>query len=329
MSFAHVVGHSRPLAILRRALASARVAHAYLFAGPDGVGKATVAREFSKALLCGVLAEDSCDQCNACRKVSDRNHPDAVTIEPEGTQIVVGQVREMQRSMVYRPLEGRWRAFILDQAHDLNPQAANALLKALEEPPDGNVLILVARSTASLLPTLVSRCQVVHFSPLSISEVARYLQERGGWDVEAAQRAAVHSQGSIGKALSLKEDPLPGLAAEVAGFLGEVAGLRSAQILERADAWAGGRKEVLLRLEFLQGVFRDLVFLRLGREDVDRQELKEPLRAMAALWSLSQLVRGWEGVNAAIRGVERNWNPHLVMEELLFGMWEMKGGERT
>jgi DNA polymerase III subunit delta' len=328
MSLARIMGHERPLTILRRALGSGRVAHAYLFSGPDGVGKATVAGEFAKALLCGASDRDSCDQCEVCAKVSSGNHPDVVRIEPEKDQIVVGQVREMQRIMAFRPLEGAWRVIIVDPAHDLNPQAANALLKALEEPPCGNVLILVARSTASLLPTVVSRCQVVHFSPLPAAEVSRFLVERKGWDGEKARRAVLRAQGSIGKAMTFQDEAAEDIEPELIELLKGLEQQSGPQILELAHSWAGGRKDALARLGALQGILRDLIFMRVGRGDVENEKYREPLRAVASQWDLPGLLGGWEKVNEAIEGVERNWNPQLVVEELLLAMGDLKGGER-
>jgi DNA polymerase-3 subunit delta' len=327
MALSQIIGHTRPLAMLRRALGTGRIAHAYLFAGPDGIGKATVARGFAKALLCHAGEEDACQACDACRKVAHGNHPDLVLLAPQEAQIVIGQVREIQRQMIHRPLEGPWRVVIVDQAHDLNLQAANALLKILEEPPEGNVVVLIARSVFALLATIVSRCQVVHFSPLGEAEVARYLGEREGLAPEEGSRVASQSQGSIQRALELRECPVQQEGEALVGFLEALGGMRGSELLGRARQWAGERQEVILRLEFLQRIFRDMVLLHLGSRAVQQRDSQGPLARMASAWSIQDLLQGWEATVEALRGLERNWNPQLVLDHLFLQLHELNPKE--
>jgi DNA polymerase-3 subunit delta' len=325
MAFSEVVGHVRPLSILRRALKTERVAHAYLFAGPDGLGKALVAWNFAKALLCHADAEDACEACEACRKVNHGNHPDVVGVEAVRTQISIEQIRDIQRLMIHHPLEGPWRIIIVDRAHDLTLQAANALLKVLEEPPEGNVTILIARSTTSLIPTIVSRCQTLHFEPLTPSEVARYLQEEEGWEIAGARQVSTQAQGNIRRALDLKDKPLREHELALVRFLGNLKDLSVSQVLECAQEWVdGGRHEARLRLECLQGILRDLVLLRLDCGGLDHQDLESRLLEVARKWSLHDLLMGWDWVCEGLQGIERNYNARLLMDHLLFRLHSLK-----
>jgi DNA polymerase-3 subunit delta' len=329
MSFSEIVGHARSLGILRRILQSGCVAHAYLFEGPDGVGKATVARIFAGALHCLAGGDGPCGTCGPCRKVDRGVHPDMVWMEAQGAQILIGQIRGLQKQMAYRPLEGTWRTVVIDGAHDLNPQASNALLKILEEPPDGNVLILVARAAGALLPTIVSRCQVVHFSPLSPRQIARFLQGRRGWPEEQAREVSLRALGSIGRALEMAQDSVGDWEAAWLRVMGAMDEMSTARLLSCAKEWSGGREDAMGRLGALLGLIRDLVLLAVGHEGIDRAGHGEVLRPLAQGWGLDALLRGWEKASLALRGMEGNWNPQLVMEELLLEMRRMRVGERS
>ncbi|MGQ9654476.1 MAG: DNA polymerase III subunit delta' [Thermodesulfobacteriota bacterium] len=320
MALSDVVGHARPVKILMQTLASGRVAHAYMFAGPDGVGKATLAFNFAKALQCQGRGVDACDSCVACAKVSRGNHPDVLLVEPQGSQIRIDQIRDLQRRMVYRPLVGSRRCVIMDRAHDMNLQAANALLKVLEEPPEGNVMILITRSTSVLPPTIVSRCQVIQFSPLSPEEVARCLQDRHGWGREEALRVGSRSNGSVKTAMELRGLPLVAQDEEILDFLSGLETLSIAAVLDASRDWATGREAVRSRLESLLGIFRDLVCLHLGRAEVHRRELKDRMGSVASRWGLGELLDGWRAAAEALNGIERNWNHRLVMDGLLLTM---------
>ncbi len=320
MALSDVVGHARPVKTLIQALESGRVAHAYMFVGPDGVGKATLAVNFAKALQCRGGGTDACDSCGSCEKVSRGSHPDVFFVEPEGAQIRIEQIRDLQQRMVYRPLEGSRRCVILDRAHDMTLQAANALLKVLEEPPEGNVMILIARSTSVLPPTIVSRCQVIRFSPLSAMEVARCLQDRHGWDREEAVRVGSRSKGSVKVAMDLRGLPLVADEEEVLGFLSGLETMSSAAVLDTSKDWARDREAARSKLELLMGLLRDLVCLHLGSPAVERKELQDRMAPVAYGWGLEELLKGWMGTAEALDGIERNRNPNLVMDGLLLSM---------
>lgn len=188
--FEGIIGNAEVLRLLQRSLAVGEVSHAYLFYGPPGVGKRTVARKFGAALVSGgdERAED-----RARRGL----HPDLQEIEPEGIFTTIGQVREVVRQAASRPFEGARRVFIL-QADTLNVQAANALLKTLEEPEGRAVFLLLAASREGVLPTIVSRARTVRFNPVPVAEVAEFLREQGDNNPELA---AALGRGNVGLSL--------------------------------------------------------------------------------------------------------------------------------
>ena len=154
-----IIGHQQIVEQLQHTVASDRIAGAYLFVGPTGVGKETVARYFAQLIFCqeGTHPPTVCGTCLACRKVASGNHPDLQFIRPDGSELKIGQIRELQKQIIYEPLEANRKVYILTDVDRMNNYAENALLKTLEEPPASSVLILLTSNIRVLLPTTRSR----------------------------------------------------------------------------------------------------------------------------------------------------------------------------
>jgi len=158
-----VVGHEWAVELLKRSLTNGRVAHAYLLTGPPQIGKTTLALNFAQALNCQ-NPEGPCGECLSCRKIAHGTHPDVRVIEGQGGTIKIDQIRALQRQAALSCTEGRWKVFILRQMERATTEAANCLLKTLEEPPAHVILVLTASEADALPPTIVSRCQVLNWS---------------------------------------------------------------------------------------------------------------------------------------------------------------------
>src|SRR5262245_1009754 len=161
MSFAKLIGNERNKETLRRLLKNGRINSTLIFAGPDGVGKRRFALAFAKAVNCqkasaGAFATDGCEECSACRRIDSGNYGDVTVIGPDGQFIKIGQTREMAKEVYFRPREGRQRIFIIDEADRLREEAANSVLKTLEEPPPTSTIILLTARPDALLLTVRS-----------------------------------------------------------------------------------------------------------------------------------------------------------------------------
>ncbi len=207
MSFKEIWGQEKALNFLKRAFQSKRLAHAYLFVGPEGVGKKLTAFNLAKALNCLTppTPGDCCDQCPSCQKINAATHPDLVFIEPAGEVIKIGQLRDLQERLRFRPWEGRARICLLETAENMTAEAANAFLKTLEEPPADTYFFLITSRPHLLLPTIISRCQWVKFLSLTKDVITRILIEKHSLTQDKAIFLASLGEGSASHALSLNQ----------------------------------------------------------------------------------------------------------------------------
>ncbi|HHB89731.1 MAG TPA: DNA polymerase III subunit delta' [Anaerolineae bacterium] len=206
-----VYGHVWAQELLRRAVQQGATRHAYLFAGPEHIGKMTLARAFAQALTCehptGQEGVGACGRCRSCRLTAEGMHPDHRIFAPEGSQLRIDQIREVVREAALSPVEGRYKVFIITEFERANVNAANALLKTLEEPSASTRIILISHQPSGLLDTIISRCQLLRLRPLPEREIVSALQEQHGLSELDALRLARLSNGRIGRALALAETP--------------------------------------------------------------------------------------------------------------------------
>lgn len=210
MTFKDIIGHNKTIDYLKKAIKKNELASAYLFWGSESIGKKAAAIAFARAVNClSIDNADACGNCLSCSKIEKGIHPDVRIIAPEGETtegkkskvIKIEQIRAIQNEMAYPPFEGKKRVFIIDNAERMNTEAANSLLKTLEEPARNSIIILVTSRPSYLLHTIISRCQGIRFSSLSAETVKRVLIENGRGEDDAGLIAAI-TQGKIGSALN-------------------------------------------------------------------------------------------------------------------------------
>src|SRR5262245_7592648 len=213
MSWSQILGHADRIESFRQIVARNRLAHAYLFVGPPGVGKRRFAQELAKALLCEApraSSLDACDKCAACLLVDAGTHPDlfAVSRPEEKNEMPIDVMKELCRGFSLKSARGHGKIGILDDADDLNDESANCFLKTLEEPPPGSVFILIGTSSDRQLATIKSRCHLVRFAPLTDDQVRAILQKQGIADEAMLGRLVRLAGGSPGQALALADESL-------------------------------------------------------------------------------------------------------------------------
>lgn len=316
-----VVGHEWAVALLERSLANGRMAHAYLLLGLPQIGKTTLALNFAQALNC-LSEEKPCGQCRSCLKIAHGNHPDVRVIKAANGTIKIEQVRDMQREVALSPHEGHWKVYIIRQMERATPEAANCLLKTLEEPPPQVILILTASDSDQLLPTIISRCQVLNLRPPSVPLIQKALQERWGVDPERAGLLARLSGGRLGWAVRASQDET--ILRQRERRLDEMVELMGQGRVERwryAQRLSQSPDDLPEVLDLWLSWWRDLLLIKGGSStEVTNVDREATLRAQAQGYSLTQ-VRDFIGaLRAAAWQLEHNANTRLALEVLMLSL---------
>ena len=333
MPLRDIEGQDRALEALRRALVGQRLHHAYLFAGPEGVGKGLAAQGLAEALLCERPLEDgdACGVCGACRRTAQRQHPDLHVVErrkkgktdERERQIKIDQVRELQRSLGFKSFEGGRRVVLIFEPEKMNPATANALLKTLEEPGPDTHFVLVSAEAHRLLPTVISRCQRVRFRPLDRALVARRLAELTALDPDAAHLLAGLAEGSIGKGMTLQGSALLEQREAIISRIDDPDGARRVpQLLDYAEGLARPDRRAGLPLVFhlLRTWYRDVLLVHEGFGDdaLVHRDLAERLRQRAPALPGPAVLERLTLLNATEAAIfDRNANARLSMESLV------------
>lgn len=334
-----VIGHSKAVELLKRSLEIGRLAHAYLFVGPPNVGKTALAINLAQALNCE-QQEPPCNQCSSCRRIATGNHADVQIIGrlPDSSSglkkdISIMQIRELQQAAALQPYEGRHRVFIIDGAEHLNEESANCLLKTLEEPPSGVLIVLLTVDDSRLLPTIVSRCHRIELFPLQAPLIEQALIEH--WQV-APEKARVTSKlchGGIGWAISASlDDKLP---QDRSLRLAELKNLAFASLEQRfsfaarlAAQFTRSRDSVEETLRLWLEWWRDLLLIKGGCPklitNVDQEEM---LQEQSEHYSLTAIRGSIQAILVALEQLEQNANPRLVLEVLMLSIPRKGEGE--
>ena len=318
LSFDKIVGHERPIQVLQTALSTGRVPHAYLFAGAQGIGKRTCALAFAAALNCETGAESACGKCQSCRKILGGNHPDLIVVEPTGQFIKIDQVRQVSKLARSSPYEGRYRVIVFDGADALNPSAANALLKTLEEPGKNMVLVLVTANPEQLLPTVLSRCQRINFNPLSPEQIETVILEQIESDPQQARLLARLSEGSLGWVLRADLETVVDRRRDLLSNLIDLDGNDEAALAAFADQMLEGDADPDTTFEMIRTFLRDAALLAAGA-DPDRVinvDLAEGIQTFASRYPIDRLLSMGHSVGYAQRLLIRNVNKNMIAMSL-------------
>ena len=321
MRLSEIQGQDRAVERLGREFESERVHHAHLFAGPDGIGKASAARAWTYRALCAQPEGiDGCGRCPACLKLSNDNHPDFMWVAPDGASIRIDQAREIAAATRYRPNEGRWRVVVIEQCEKMGDAAANALLKTIEEPSGQTLFVLMTSHPNLLLPTIRSRCAMVRFGRLSIERTEEILRAQGIPEQSVPTLARL-SRGAPGHAMQLFADDAWQDRGEWIGDLVRIAkgdamaGLRfAARAAEDRD-----RNVMLDRLSLWTGIVRDaMVLSSTKRPDlVHNQDAHAGIEALARALSVPRAFAWMEALERARARVRGNVNLRLIMDSLV------------
>lgn len=323
MSFGSLKGQDRAVAFLKSVVESGRVANSYIFVGPSGCGRKTAAINFAKMLNCSApVNAEPCDECHFCKKISDMACPDVKILvkDKDKSEIGIDIILEAVRSIALKPYEARWKVYIIDGADEITDEAANAVLKTLEEPPPSAVLVLVAGNYESLLPTIRSRSQTVKFFPVPTTDIERILVDAHNIDKESAKLFSRLSFGSVGRALQFSKGDF------LADRLSVLEKLKRGTFFS-SDLDALKRDALRSRLGIMLSWYRDILVTKASDAALDRAgrrnspdiinfdkaaDIKDSAGSMEFDYLQSAIDRILETMDA----LDKNANPKLAMAAL-------------
>jgi len=320
-SFSRVFGQDQAIRQLKQGLLKKRISHAYLFAGPEGVGKETTAIALAAALNCIRPNEgEACGLCRNCIRLGTGNYPDFFFLQPKGTALRIEQIRGIQAKLSLASFEGYYRVILFGDAEKMTEEAANSLLKLLEEPPQSTVFILLTTLPAAILPTILSRCVEVRFLSLLPAVIKRLLLERG-FAEDIAERLANTSGGSISQAM--RKGANPEADANRLKAVKIIRSLKNAGMLDLISLAGEMEQEENLEevLDWMVWLYRDLLVSRQGGPD--RLVLnKDQLAEMDKMPPLVDVVEMIAEIVAIRRMLKNNINKRLVLENMLISLQE-------
>lgn len=315
------------MTMLQNSIVKNRVAHAYLFEGEKGTGKNDVGHVFAKSLLCEApLSQyEPCEECRNCKRISSGNHPDVHYVEREGLSIKKEQIKSLQEEFAMKSVESNRKIYMIADADKMSVSAANSLLKFLEEPSSDTIAILMTEQVQRILPTILSRCQVLTFTSLSPENVKQKLVEQG----LPLQQASVISQvtQNLEEGLALNQDEWFVQAQKIVVKLYEVLKQNpmKALIYLQTDWFSHfkEREQLDKGLDLLLLIYKDLLYIQLDKRDfVVFQTMLKDYESHALQVSQRRLANYMNSILEAKRRLLSNTNPQLLMEQLVLNLQE-------
>ena len=261
---------------------------------------------------------ESCGACVSCRKIEAGSHPDIIHVKPVGSFIKISQIRELCDTLIMKPYEATTRVVIISQAEAMNPEAGNALLKILEEPPDQTLLILTAVQTSDLLPTIVSRCQQIRFKPISKNHLERLLTEKEGLDQKDAEILALLANGSFSKAIEMNRMDWIGKRAWLIREMESLTSRPVGLLLAFAEKLSVNKEMLLEALDIMNTWLRDLVICKCCPQKIINKDLHVQIQYGSQKAATPALLSKIEAIQRTRKDIQANANVRLALETLIF-----------
>lgn len=340
ITFDEIIEQHQPITILKQFIHSGKIPHTLLFVGNDGVGKRTTAVAFAMACNCthnisgylssnhrddrslptGMRHANACGECRSCRNIAASQNPDVILLYPSGALLRISQIRELQQTLSMKPYAAQWRIVIINDAQTLNPEASNALLKLLEEPPSRTIIILTTDHTTSLLPTVVSRCQKIPFNPISSRALAKALKAKNVAAKEA-DVIAVMANGSFSQAIKMAESYWIFQRNWLINELTALPRRPMNAVLALAEIISNQKNELADLLTITYTWFRDLLIYHYNPKKIINSDRGADIDHFSKKSSPSTLLEQLQAIQKAQRLTQSNANTRLTLERMFLQIW--------
>ncbi len=327
MSFNDIVGQERVIKILTKSLKENKVSSSYIFVGSEGTGKKLVAIEFSKAINCLNLSKGSeaCENCQSCTEISKQFSPDLKIIEPIKNSIKIEQIREMRKEIGLKPFKNRKKIYIIDKAERMTIEASNCLLKTIEEPPYYAIIILICSKIDPILPTIVSRCQILNFGLITSLKIKELLLNKvNNLEKEKAEIISKLAQGSIGKAFKLAIDKEYFIRREeIVDYLSAISpGKYSDDVFAKVEKIISEINRIEEVLEIVKLWYRDILIIKNtgGQKYIANCDKLEVLDKKSQIYSQEILIDILDYLEQVEEYLIKNVNKRLILERLYIKM---------
>ncbi|MBI5207244.1 MAG: DNA polymerase III subunit delta' [Candidatus Firestonebacteria bacterium] len=327
MPFSNVIYHKNAIKILSSSLKNNTVAHSYLFAGPNGIGKKLLAIEFAKALNCLNKKDDSCTECLSCKKIAENNHTDVRIISTKDDNIKIEIIREIGKDVVLKPFEGRKKVYIIDDAEKMMQESSNAFLKTLEEPPPNVVFILITSNLKRILSTIISRCQIVRFTLIDEESIKKYIETNFNVDHHRTEIIARLVDGKIGMIRDLIENKVNSGREQILDFLCRLPEISYLELMAFSDLYCLDRTKIEYFLDICLAWFKDILLIKMKRsETITNLDYRNKLENLVKCYTSREILKINESIERIMYYIKRNVNIRLALEVLLL---EIKENSKT
>jgi DNA polymerase-3 subunit delta' len=324
MKLKDIIGHDDKIELMIKAYRQNRLAHAYLFHGPAGIGKKAVALSVIKYIFCENEPYkeehlDSCSSCASCRKLESDNHPDLIMVEPENSYIKIGVIRELRKKLTFGKYDAKFKFCIINDAECMRAEPANALLKTLEEPSGDVVIILITSKVNMLLPTIISRCQKLRFNPLKNSDIKGELVSRYDLKSDEADIVSSFLQGSFLKLDSTDLNEMVKLRRRLIKKIKEASINNIAGIVDFSSECGKEDKELLVEtIEMIKTFYRDAAILKSSAEEqLINKDIIGDIKSIASSMTADELFIKINILSRMQGLLMANVNKRLVMESMM------------
>lgn len=320
MTIKKLIGHEKIQNQLKKAIENNHISHAYIFQGSDGLGKKVLAYNLAQTLCCLNQGVEACKECEACVQIETQNSPDLVFIEPDGNSIKREQIDKLQKDLMVKPF-GYKKIIIIEAADLMTVQAQNTFLKTLEEPPTYAVIIMLVTNSYRLLPTILSRSQIISFYPLNKQTILEHIQENYKIANEEAELIANYSSGIIGKAIkNCEDDSFKLLRSEVTAIMESLIGGELGNIFISAQFFDKKKEQINDIIEIVHLWLRDLMIIKsTGEHDnIINIDYKGLLYIQSQKLELQNIMEALQAVEIFQEDLKYNVNYLAAVDRLLF-----------